>query len=384
MKYLPAISSVFCTVSVVISAGVLLEARDIAEHNERRSLIEQAVSNASQQPSSQSSEYAAYRQAYGQAPSALSTGSSDPQVIYTADAEAPPSATEGTGLDLIGISGVVPDSSGVNIGVQGQVSSTETGASGVLAQSLGASGTTFGLIATAQSPAGAAAWLGGIGGADILNTLGNVVTIDTNGNVDANSYAGDGSALTGVTVGDGAVTTIKLADGAVTTDKIGVAAVTATNIAIGAVSSGRILDSGIANIDLADGSVRSDSIQDGSITLDDMGNNSVSGDKILDGTISGNDLAGKSMLYENTDSIFLLGTACNIFEALTTACTDANDIPLFGHCSSPSNELMDLRATKTDNWTNAAQPAAFSCRFCNLSPGGTDTGTAHITCIAVD
>ncbi len=71
----------------------------------------------------------------------------------------------------------------------------------------------------------------------------------------AASFAGDGSALTGVSVGDGAVTTPKLADGAVTTLKLGDGAVTTLKLGDGAVSTAKLGDGAVSTAKLGDGAV---------------------------------------------------------------------------------------------------------------------------------
>ena len=214
-------------------------------------------------------------------PEAGAGGIDDPQIVYTSRIEEiVPNAPEGSGITAL--SGVVPDTTGVTVGVEGIVSSTQF-ASGVIAQSTATSGVNFGLVATNESPDGFAGFFGSVNGAKLISSSNGAFEVDANGNVSANAYTGDGSALTGVTaeIGDNTITTEKIVDGQVTRD----------DIALDAITSSRILDGSIGNVDLSGTAVTTDKIVNGTILSEDLANLSITTDKIVNGTILAEDLA---------------------------------------------------------------------------------------------
>ncbi len=142
-----------------------------------------------------------------------------------------------------------------------------------------------------------------------------VFRLDSEGDVSATSFTGDGSGLTGVASGDvecpgcvetddladaavtatkiatGAVTATRIADGSVTGPKISASAVTGDKIADGAVTAAKLAPGAIGAGSLADGSVTSATIADGAIATVDLANGAVTGTKIANGTVTADDLA---------------------------------------------------------------------------------------------
>ncbi len=343
----------------------------------------------------------------------------DAEAIYTADLERfLPEAPEGGGIT--GVSGVIPDATGPNIGVEGIVSSTGIGAAGVVAQSTATSGVNFGLVASNESPNGFAAAFGSLNGADLITGSANgtqVFRVTDAGTVFADAYVGDGSGLTGVTadIADGSITTPKLAPDAVTSDKIqdlsiatadlGGDVVTKFNLADNSVDSDKILPLSVGSTDIAFSAVASVHIFDGEVQEADIGaeavttakiaNNAVTAEKIAvnsitsnliqDGTITAQDIDGglysrKSQLYKAFDSNPIPPGATAT--ALAT-CVDANDLPVESACSGGGNPGTRVIQRSLEFWDDEVQIAQVFCLFKN-DGAATPTVRAEILCLSVD
>jgi hypothetical protein len=125
--------------------------------------------------------------------------------------------------------------------------------------------------------------------------------LDVNGTVNATSFIGDGSQVTGISVSeinilDDSITTSKivnqnvtadkLAYNSVTTDKIEAGAVTSEKLASDSVTSSSILDLNVTESKLQDGSVSEAKLAGLSVSSIKLQDNSVTEEKILDGSIS--------------------------------------------------------------------------------------------------
>jgi hypothetical protein len=122
-----------------------------------------------------------------------------------------------------------------------------------------------------------------------------------NGTVNATSFIGDGSQITGISVSDinisddsittskivnQNVTADKLAYNSVTTDKIEAGAVTSEKLASDSVTSSSILDLNVTESKLQDGSVSEAKLAGLSVSSIKLQDNSVTEEKIQDGSIS--------------------------------------------------------------------------------------------------
>lgn len=106
--------------------------------------------------------------------------------------------------DAVAVRGAVADAVGLTAGVHGISASTDAGSAGLLGESTAVSGEVHGVAARVQSPAGIAGVFDNDGGGDVLlgrSSGGEVFRVDGDGDVTATSFAGDGSALTGIDAG---------------------------------------------------------------------------------------------------------------------------------------------------------------------------------------
>jgi hypothetical protein len=106
-------------------------------------------------------------------------------------------------------------------------------------------------------------------------------TLDVNGTVNAFSFTGDGSLLTGVLVNgsnisDDSITYLKLVDGSVTEPKL----------ANYSVTSYKLADDSVTTIAISNGSVTEAKLDDNSVTEAKLNIGSVTENKILDGSVT--------------------------------------------------------------------------------------------------
>ena len=164
--------------------------------------------------------------------------------------------------------------------------------------------------------------------------------LTVSGSVEAQSLSGDGSALSGVPVGEGSVTSSKLADSAVTTSKIADGAVTNAKIdavswekvrnkpsipdggvAEGSVTTSKLADSAVTTSKIADGAVTNAKIDavswqkvsdkpeipggtvgDGTITTDKLVDTAVTTAKLKDGAVTGAKISGSAVTNGKLDN----------------------------------------------------------------------------------
>jgi len=162
----------------------------------------------------------------------------------------------------------------------------------------------------------------GAGGAEVVTILnnGNVGVgtaapankLEVVGAVTATSYAGDGSALTGITAAQaGAAEDVhthdgtSIIDGSITNVDIANGQVTAAKMAANAIASGNIIDGTVATADIKNNAVNTFHILDGEVGTGDLANSSVTAAKLSGVTAAdvGADAAGSSATVQgNVDT----------------------------------------------------------------------------------
>jgi hypothetical protein len=183
--------------------------------------------------------------------------------------------------------------------------------------------------------------------------------LDVNGTVNATSFIGDGSLITGITIHghdieNNSIPHTKLAEGSVTSAAIAYGSVTEEKLADVSVSAFKLQEGSVTSYAIADGSVTSDEIADGSVSENKLAGLSVSSthlqldsvaeDNLQDGSISIN----KIKVSQNN----LPGQG----KILTTGLIPTSDGPYyFFEWESPSNILVDLTTDQTVSGSKSFQ-----------------------------
>ena len=175
--------------------------------------------------------------------------------------------------------------------------------------------------------------------------------LDVNGTVNATSFIGDGSQITGISVSDinisddsittskivnQNVTADKLAYNSVTTDKIEAGAVTSEKLASDSVTSSSILDLNVTESKLQDGSVSEAKLAGLSVSSIKLQDNCVTEEKILDGSISTAKFKVPQNNNPNTGDLLIVG-------------------PFSMEWQTPSGILVDLTTDQTVSGSKSFQ-----------------------------
>lgn len=175
--------------------------------------------------------------------------------------------------------------------------------------------------------------------------------LDVNGTVNATSFIGDGSQITGISVSDinisddsittskivnQNVTADKLAYNSVTTDKIEAGAVTSEKLASDSVTSSSILNLNVTESKLQDGSVSEAKLAGLSVSSIKLQDNCVTEEKILDGSISTSKFKVPQNNNPNTGDLLIVG-------------------PFSMEWQTPSGILVDLTTDQTVSGSKSFQ-----------------------------
>lgn len=167
--------------------------------------------------------------------------------------------------------------------------------------------------------------------------------LDVNGTVNATSFIGDGSLITGITIhghdiennsiphtklAEGSVTSAAIANGSVTEEKLADVSVSAFKLQEGSVTSYAIADGSVTSDEIADGSVSEAKLAGLSVSSIKLQDNSVTEEKIQDGSISTAKIKVPINNSPSTGDLLTLGS--NDFEWQT-----------------PSGILVDLTTNQT-------------------------------------
>lgn len=164
----------------------------------------------------------------------------------------------------------------------------------------------------------------------------------SNGTVNASSYTGDGSSLSGVVAGGGgggalvadSVDTIHLRAGAVTASKLAVNSVLGSRIVDGqitgpklandTITSDKIALNAVNTTKIAINAITEAKIANGAVTTNKIAADAVLGNRIADGTITSVDIADESITFAKMATVSISSIH------LTTAITIAGSLGLMG------------------------------------------------------
>ncbi len=138
-------------------------------------------------------------------------------------------------------------------------------------------------------------------------TRGPVATLlSVAGNLDATSFSGDGSGLSGVVADDLSCTDCvgsdEIAGGAVGSDQINAAAIGSDEIATGAVGSDEITGGAVGGNEIADGAVGGDEIATGAVGSGKIAAGAVGSDEIATGAVGSGKIAAGAVVSNRIEA----------------------------------------------------------------------------------
>jgi hypothetical protein len=183
--------------------------------------------------------------------------------------------------------------------------------------------------------------------------------LDVNGTVNATSFIGDGSQITGISVSDinildDSITTSKIVDQNVTSDKLAYDSVTTDKIEASAVTSEKLASDSVTTIAILDQNVTESKLQDNVVTNAKLAWDSVGSSNIIDGAIEEWDLNYGSI---SIDKIKVpQNNQPGQGKILTTGLIQLPNGPYyFFEWESPSNILVDLTTDQTVSGSKSFQ-----------------------------
>jgi hypothetical protein len=216
-----------------------------------------------------------------------------------------------------------------------------------------------------------------------------VFRLDSEGDVSATSFTGDGSGLTGIAADDvecpGCVETDDLADAAVTAMKIATGAVTATRIADGSVTGSKISASAVTGDKIADGAIDTADLANGAVTGAKIAVGAITSATIMDGSVTEADLAANAVTATRIADGSVIGS--KIFTSAVTV-TKIQDGAVAGSKIAPAAvteaKLANGAVTSTKIANGAVTAAKVASAEVQLRISGQCTTGSAIRTVATD
>ena len=143
----------------------------------------------------------------------------------------------------------------------------------------------------------------------------------------------------------------------------------------------------IDGTDVAVNSIEGIRVMDGTLSGADVGDGSLTGADVQNGSLGAVEVDATSGFYVSKTQLYVesvtMSVAANDIRNIKAVCRDANDLPLTGHCNTPSGQPVFTVATEVEDWTSTTKAASYTCSFRNESGISLNTEAA-IVCIDVN